>query len=76
MSAMITESEGSATHQNRDTKNDPRQGAEMTLPWPIPHTEYLRNAAKYVRRWRPDWLAGHVGFEPANPAAGYLIGFA
>jgi IS30 family transposase len=23
-----------------------------------------------------DWLAGHIGFEPPNPAAGYLIGFA
>jgi hypothetical protein len=22
-----------------------------------------------------DWLAGHVGFEPANPSASYLIGF-
>ena len=22
------------------------------------------------------WLAGHIGFEPPNPAAGYLIGFA
>ena len=27
-------------------------------------------------RWRPDWLAGHTGLEPPNPAAGYLIGFA
>jgi hypothetical protein len=24
--------------------------------------------------WRPDCLAGHVGFEPANPSASYLIG--
>ena len=24
---------------------------------------------------RPDCLAGHIGFEPPNPAAGYLIGF-
>ena len=23
-----------------------------------------------------DCLAGHIGFEPPNPAAGYLIGFA
>jgi hypothetical protein len=23
---------------------------------------------------RPHWLAGHVGFEPANPSASYLIG--
>jgi hypothetical protein len=25
---------------------------------------------------RPDWLAGHIGLEPANPGASYLIGFA
>jgi hypothetical protein len=23
-----------------------------------------------------DWLAGHFGFEPANPSASYLIGIA
>jgi hypothetical protein len=23
---------------------------------------------------RPNWLAGHLGFEPANPSASYLIG--
>ena len=28
------------------------------------------------RAQRPDCLAGHVGFEPANPSASYLIGFA
>jgi hypothetical protein len=22
-----------------------------------------------------DWLVGHIGFEPANPPASYLIGF-
>jgi len=27
-------------------------------------------------RWRPDWLAGHIGFEPANPCASYLFGIA
>jgi hypothetical protein len=25
---------------------------------------------------RPDWLAGHIGLELANPSARYLIGFA
>jgi hypothetical protein len=25
-------------------------------------------------QWRPDWLAGHVGLELANPSASYLIG--
>src|SRR5919198_6570956 len=24
----------------------------------------------------PDWLAGHIGLEPANPSASYLIGIA
>jgi hypothetical protein len=23
-----------------------------------------------------DWLAGHIGLEPANPGADHLIGFA
>ena len=65
--ADVGQSEGSATHQKRDTKNDPRQGAEMTLPWPIPHTEYLRNAAKYVRRWRPTaWLVDAFTVEPVS----------
>jgi hypothetical protein len=27
-------------------------------------------------RWGPDCLAGHIGFEPANPSARYLIGIA
>ena len=45
--------------------------------------EGLKKAGYYegsniaVRRWRPDCLAGDVGFEPANPSASYLlIGFA
>jgi hypothetical protein len=25
---------------------------------------------------RPDCLAGHIGLEPANPGASYLLGFA
>ena len=29
----------------------------------------------YFAPQRPDCLAGHVGFEPANPSASYLIGF-
>ena len=33
---------------------------------------HLRNAA--VRR--PVCMAGHIGFEPANPSASYLIGIA
>ena len=32
-----------------------------------------RAIAVAVAQWRPDWLAGHVGFEPANPSASYLI---
>jgi hypothetical protein len=32
--------------------------------------------SQILRRGEPDCLAGHRGFEPPNPAAGYLIGFA
>jgi hypothetical protein len=57
-------------------------GAGMALPSPNPATEtkpYLRNAAvsrgfaryAYVRWWRPDWLAGHVGLELRNVDANY-----
>jgi hypothetical protein len=41
-----------------------------------------RNALKEMLRLRiilgaeTDCVAGHIGFEPPNPAAGYLIGFA
>jgi hypothetical protein len=34
------------------------------------------NAARILATRRLDWLAGHVGFELANPAAGHLIVFA
>jgi hypothetical protein len=29
--------------------------------------------AHYYDALETDWLAGHVGFEPANPPASYLI---
>src|SRR5205807_2192562 len=38
-----------------------------------PHGRRRGRASSSV--WRPDWLAGHIGFEPANPGAGHLIGF-
>ena len=27
-----------------------------------------------MRRWIPDWLAGHIGLELPNPCANYLFG--
>jgi tetratricopeptide (TPR) repeat protein len=34
-----------------------------------------RAGTLHFARWRPDWLAGHIGLEPANPSASYLIRF-
>ena len=42
-----------------------------------PHTTIGGNGPDDGPQWRsrrPDWLAGHVGLEPANPSASYLIG--
>jgi hypothetical protein len=40
-----------------------------------PHVADEFDVRSLVRGVRDDCLAGHIGLEPANPAAGYLIGF-
>ena len=67
------------TRQKRDTKKGMlRQEVGMAPPLPnSAHTEtssYLQNAAKargfersfHVRRWRPNWLAGHTPWLALN----------
>jgi sigma-70-like protein len=40
------------------------------------HGKSVREVAEIVGvAQRPDCVAGHIGLELANPAAGYLIGF-
>jgi hypothetical protein len=39
----------------------PKEGSHYDLP---------------IAPQRPDCVAGHVGFEPPNPSASYLLGFA
>src|SRR5438270_344743 len=45
-----------------------RNGSASNAPEP---RGFQRTA--YFVRWRLDWLAGHIGFELANPSASYLI---
>src|SRR3954454_11029362 len=49
----------------RHSAGDGRQGAMK---------EGRSRAVRFSRHFDPDWLAGHVGFEPANPCAIYVTG--
>jgi hypothetical protein len=41
-----------------------------------PPTMLMAGEARCVGLLETNCLAGHIGFEPANPSARYLIGFA
>ena len=54
----------------------PIEAAFRTAPYRAPATRALVQFHVLVEQLETDCVAGHVGFEPANPSASYLIGFA
>jgi hypothetical protein len=60
-----------------NSSNSIAQFALKAMPRCSPYFRFASMLSKKsVFSARPDWLAGHVGFEPANPSARYLIGIA
>ena len=67
-------------------RHNRRATPELLYPFSNHHLLLRTDAARAASRRRratficealeTDWLAGHVGFEPGNPSASHLIGFA
>jgi hypothetical protein len=58
-------------HQFAQDFQAPPSFGDRASNWQLSR-HFERDPIPYVLE--TDWLAGHIGFEPANPSASYLIG--